>query len=105
VIDTDVVSYIYKRDTRADLYHTHLNDPPFIISFMSLAELRRWTLERKWGETRRQELEEYLARYLFKMFCWAEAGRVRIPTLTVSVTIKKRPCAEHNCLGFLKWAS
>ena len=37
VIDTDVVSCIYKRDTRADLYHTHLNDPPFIISFMSLA--------------------------------------------------------------------
>jgi hypothetical protein len=43
VIDTDVVSYLYKRDTRADLYHQHLNDPPFIISFMSLAALRRWT--------------------------------------------------------------
>ena len=27
-------------------------------SFMSLAELRRWTLERNWGEGRRQELEE-----------------------------------------------
>jgi tRNA(fMet)-specific endonuclease VapC len=79
VIDTDVVSYLYKRDTRADLYHPHLNDPPFIISFMSLAELRRWTLERKWGEARRQELEEYLARYLV-IYCddqmcdrWAEA--------------------------------
>ena len=45
VIDTDVVSYLYKRDTRAELYRQHLNDPPFIISFMSLAELRRWTLE------------------------------------------------------------
>ena len=37
MIDTDVVSYIYKQDTRADLYHTHLNNLPFIISFMSLA--------------------------------------------------------------------
>jgi predicted nucleic acid-binding protein len=63
VLDTDVVSYLYKRDTRAELYQPHLNDPPFIISFMSLAELRRWTLERNWGERRRQELEEYLSRY------------------------------------------
>lgn len=63
VLDTDVVSYLYKRDTRAELYRPHLNDPPFIISFMSLAELRRWTLERNWGERRKQELEEYLSRY------------------------------------------
>lgn len=63
VVDTDVVSFLYKRDTRARLYEPHLN-PPFIVSFMSLAELRRWTLERTWGEGRRQELEEYLTRYL-----------------------------------------
>src|SRR5438034_10114250 len=31
---------------------------------MSLAELRRWTLERSWGDGRRQELEDYLSRYL-----------------------------------------
>jgi tRNA(fMet)-specific endonuclease VapC len=65
VIDSDVVSYLYKRDTRAELYHPHLNDPPFFLSFMSLAELRRWTLERNWGEGRRRQLEEYLERYVF----------------------------------------
>lgn len=79
VIDTDVVSFLYKHDTRAELYRPHLNDPPFIISFMSLAELRRWALERNWGERRHQELEEYLARYLVvhseNQICarWAEA--------------------------------
>lgn len=79
VLDTDVVSYLYKRDTRAELYRPHLNDPPFIISFMSLAELRRWTLERNWGERRKQELEDYLARYFVihseERMCarWAEA--------------------------------
>ena len=79
VLDTDVVSYLYKRDTRAELYRPHLNDPPFIVSFMSLAELRRWTLERNWGERRKRELEEYLARYLVihseDQMCvrWAEA--------------------------------
>ena len=64
VIDTDVLSFLYKRDTRARLYEPHLNDPPFIVSFMSLAELRRWALERSWGESRREELEDYLTRYL-----------------------------------------
>ena len=64
VVDTDVLSFLYKRDTRAKLYESHLNDPPFIVSFMSLAELRRWTLERSWGENRREELENYLTRYL-----------------------------------------
>jgi predicted nucleic acid-binding protein len=79
VLDTDVVSYLYKRDTRAELYRPHLNDPPFMISFMSVAELRRWTLERSWGERRKQELEDYLARYFVinseDQMCarWAEA--------------------------------
>ena len=79
VIDTDVLSFLYKRDTRARLYEPHLNDPPFIVSFMSLAELRRWALERSWGESRREELEDYLTRYLIlhsdDQMCgrWAEA--------------------------------
>jgi len=29
VIDTDVVSYFFKRDTRAALYRPHLTDPPY----------------------------------------------------------------------------
>lgn len=79
VIDTDVLSFLYKKDTRARLYEPHLNDPPFIVSFMSLAELRRWMLERGWGEDRRHELEDYLTRYLIlhsdDQMCgrWAEA--------------------------------
>lgn len=52
VLDTDIISYLYKRDTSAELYRQHLNDPPFMISFMSVEELRRWTLNRNWGERR-----------------------------------------------------
>ena len=46
---------------------------------MSLAELRRWALERHWSEQRRQELEDYLTRYLVlhseDLMCdrWAQA--------------------------------
>ena len=63
VLDTDVVSFLYKRDTRAELYRPHLNDPPFLISFMTLAELRSWMHHRNWGTARRQRLEHYLQRY------------------------------------------
>lgn len=79
VVDTDVVSFLYKRDTRAELYRPHLNDPPFLISFMTLAELRSWMRHRGWGPTRRQRLERYLQRYQLIYAndelceCWAQA--------------------------------
>lgn len=63
IIDTDVISYLYKGDTRAALYQPHLSSPPFQISFMTLAELRRWARQRIWGAGRRRRLEAYLARY------------------------------------------
>jgi predicted nucleic acid-binding protein len=63
VVDTDVVSFLYKRDTRAELYRPHLTSPPFVISFMTLAELRSWMRHRNWGATRRRRLERYLQRY------------------------------------------
>lgn len=63
VIDTDVLSYLYKKDTRAALYRPRLDNPPFIISFMTLAELRRWMHERNWGVARRYSFETYLAQY------------------------------------------
>ena len=79
VVDTDVVSFLYKRDTRAELYRPHLTSPPFIISFMTLAELRSWMRHRNWGTARRQRLERYLQRYQMvyatDTLCtyWAEA--------------------------------
>jgi predicted nucleic acid-binding protein len=63
VVDTDVVSFLYKRDTRAELYRPHLISPPFLISFMTLAELRSWMRHRNWGVARRRRLERYLQRY------------------------------------------
>lgn len=79
VVDTDVVSYLFKSDTRAALYRPHLDGHLPIISFMSLAELERWTLARGWGARRRQDLLNYLRRYLIEPsspdLCrlWAEA--------------------------------
>ena len=61
VVDTDVMSYFQKRDTRAALYLPHLIETEKFISFMTLAELRRWALERNWGGNRRRIYEQFIS--------------------------------------------
>lgn len=56
IVDSNVVSYIYKKDTRATLYEPHLANTLASISFMTLAELERWTIARNWGNRRRKDL-------------------------------------------------
>jgi predicted nucleic acid-binding protein len=63
VVDTDVASYVFKKDTRARPYHRHLVGQPLILSFMTLAELRRWALRRRWGPASRARLERHLQAY------------------------------------------
>lgn len=62
VIDTDVLSYQFKNDSRARFYDHHLAGQVWVISFMTLAELRWWTRERRWGRPRRDKLVEHLRR-------------------------------------------
>jgi tRNA(fMet)-specific endonuclease VapC len=79
VVDTDVVSYLFKRDSRADAYRLHLTGRLLVVSFMTVAELDRWALECDWGETRRIRMERYLRNFVVHPFdralClrWAEA--------------------------------
>jgi predicted nucleic acid-binding protein len=56
LLDTNVVSYIFKRDDRAEFYLQHLQGHEPAISFMTLAELYKWPLERNWGEKKLEEL-------------------------------------------------
>jgi hypothetical protein len=45
VLDTDVVSFPFKGDTRAQLYIPHLQNRQWLISFMTEAELEQWALQ------------------------------------------------------------
>ena len=79
VVDTDVVSYVFKGDTRAALYETHLVGKLTIVSFVAIAELDRWELQHRWGEEKRARLRTFLHKYLISFgdcaLCrkWAEA--------------------------------
>jgi predicted nucleic acid-binding protein len=64
VIDTDVVSYLFKGDTRGDLYQPHLNDKLGVLSFMTVAELNLWAAARNWGMKKREELALFLSPYI-----------------------------------------
>lgn len=56
IIDSNIVSYIYKQDTRAALYEPHLANALTFISFMTLAEMERWAIARNWGALKHAEL-------------------------------------------------
>ena len=78
VVDTDVVSYEFKRDTRRRLYRPHLLGREAVVSFMTVAELDEWAERRRWGEAKRQKLARHVERfpvyYADRHLCrlWAE---------------------------------
>ncbi len=64
VLDTDVVSFLFKSDTRAEVYKPHLQGKLLVLSFMTIAELDRWAIARGWSEARRRRMEEYLGGFV-----------------------------------------
>ena len=82
VVDTDVVSYLFKGDTRSELYRPILTGKLLVVSFMTVAELDRWALDHNWGETRRLKMEQHLRSFVVYPFnrslCskWAEVMNV-----------------------------
>jgi tRNA(fMet)-specific endonuclease VapC len=59
VVDTDVVSFVFKNHPIGRQYDADLADRTLIVSFMTLAELDRWTIQSKWSEARRNWLRLY----------------------------------------------
>lgn len=63
VVDTNVVSYVFKRDTRAECYATHLAGRFLMVSFQTVAELWYWAEARNWGAQPRRRLERLLQQF------------------------------------------
>ena len=78
VVDTDVLSFIFKEDTRGNLYLPHLDGKITVISFMTLAETDLWAVERNWGPTKRKQMADSLRQFVVSPFSrvvclrWAE---------------------------------
>lgn len=78
VVDTDVVSYLFKQSPHSEPYVELVRTVAPVISFMTVAELDSWVLQRDWGIQRRTALERFLRRYAIygsdRQLCqrWAE---------------------------------
>lgn len=76
----DVVSMLFKGDSRAQRYRIHVSGRLLGISFTTLAELDRWQLECSWGPIRTAELAQHLTKYtvllVSRELCakWAEVS-------------------------------
>jgi tRNA(fMet)-specific endonuclease VapC len=63
LLDTNIVSYLFKGDTRAALYEPHLLNRELAIAMMTVAELFQWAAVRSWGQARLRHLEETIQNY------------------------------------------
>jgi predicted nucleic acid-binding protein len=79
VVDTDVISYVFKKDSRARRYRRHLVGKQGLMSFLTLAELDWWALRSGWGAARRRKLQLFLVQFAMIPFdrrlcqLWADA--------------------------------
>ena len=62
VADTDVVSFYFKNDPRAEPFVARWAGKTLVVSFMTTAELQLWALVRNWGPRRTEQLKSFLAR-------------------------------------------
>jgi tRNA(fMet)-specific endonuclease VapC len=115
VIDTDVASFLFKGDTRADLYRQHLDGQLILIAAQTRAELELWTLERNWGTRRREQLGAFLGNFVLapldESLClrWAQvdgARRAGRPVSTADAWVAATalaygvPLVTHNAADF-----
>ena len=63
VVDSDVVSYVFKNHLFGSLYDPELAGRIALISFMTVAEIERWMLQYRWGKQRVQLLRTFLHRF------------------------------------------
>jgi predicted nucleic acid-binding protein len=118
VVDTDVVSLLFKNSAQASLYYPHLAGKLLIISFMTLAELDRWVLERNWGRARIALMEAHLQQFAVhpsdRTLCqiWAQVifserrqGRITSTAdawIAATAILNNVPLVSHNRRDFEK---
>ena len=61
VVDTDVLSYVFKGHSSAPDYAALLDGSSLLMSFMTYAELHQWAYVNGWGMRRIQRLEDFIS--------------------------------------------
>jgi tRNA(fMet)-specific endonuclease VapC len=112
VVDTDVVSLVFKGDTRAERFLPAMASHDLLVSFMTEAELERWILQANWGTERIQRFRSYMRRFVSVpssrdlILKWAEVmvqarsqgRRLEVADAWIAATalVYKAPLLTHN---------
>ena len=75
VVDTSVVSIIFRGDAKAQFYEEHIASMRLVMSFQTLEELYIWPIRNSWGTRRRNEFLRHLSVY---QVVWSDLGLVRL---------------------------
>ncbi len=63
LVDTNVVSFLFNNDSRADFYVERMQEKRPVISFQTLEEIRFGASKHGWGARRRNEMALHLDTY------------------------------------------
>lgn len=63
VVDTDVISYLFRNNNRADVYRPYVTGVLTSISFMTPAELNLWSLQHNWGRAQQERMARYTEQF------------------------------------------
>lgn len=108
VVDTDVISYVFKNHPFGSAYDRELVGHSALVSFMTVAEIERWMLQSRWGHQRVVALRTFLQRFTVVPsspdLCrkWAEvmvrpklqAVGLRVPTVG---SPPQHCCTQYRC--------
>lgn len=65
IVDTDVISYLFKNDTRIAFYLPYLSsDKLLAVSFQTIAELYRWGEKKEWPQSKIDALQHLLKKFV-----------------------------------------
>jgi tRNA(fMet)-specific endonuclease VapC len=90
LLDTDVFSFLFKNDSRAKDYEAHLSGKRLAICFVTVAELYRWAIHRKWGAQKMAALRTRLQQFLIIPYDdamaweWAKISSIKGHPIAVS---------------------
>jgi tRNA(fMet)-specific endonuclease VapC len=63
LLDSDVASFLFKNSLRAKPFRPLLKGKRQALAFVSVAELFKWTVKRRWSPEKVSQLETSLSRY------------------------------------------
>jgi tRNA(fMet)-specific endonuclease VapC len=64
LLDTDVFSFFFKRDSRREPYAPHMAGKQLCLAFQTIAELKFWAIKRAWQTARVAQLSQALRPYV-----------------------------------------